>query len=57
LLQTVIKALNAKGPEPAHAESSFLYELLAIGFSVFDLMQASFRDFHDGVFASPLLEA
>jgi hypothetical protein len=57
LLQTVIKALNAKGPEPAHAESSFLYELLAIGFSVFDLMQASFRDFDNGVFASPLLEA
>ena len=57
LLQTVIKALNAKGPEPAHAESSFLHELLAIGFSVFDLMQAGFRDFHDGVFASPLLKA
>ena len=57
LLQTVIKALNAKGPESAHAESSFLYELLAIGFSVFDLMQTSFRNFHDGVFASPLLEA
>jgi hypothetical protein len=57
LLQTFIKALNAKGPEPAHAESSFLYELLAIGFSVFDLMQASFHDFDNGVFASPLLEA
>jgi hypothetical protein len=53
----VIKALNAKRPEPAHAESSFLYELLAIGFSVFDLMQTSFRNFHDGVFASPLSEA
>jgi hypothetical protein len=57
LLQTFIKALNAKGPEPAHTQSSCLYELLAIGFSVFDLMQAGFRDFHDGVFASPLLEA
>jgi hypothetical protein len=57
LLQTFIKALNAKGPEPAHAESSFLYELLAIGFSVFDLMQTSFCDLYDGVFASPLSEA
>lgn len=38
LLQTVIKALNAKRTEPAHAESSFLYKLLAIGFCVFDLM-------------------
>jgi hypothetical protein len=57
LLQTFIKALNAKGPESAHAESSFLDELLAISFSVFDLMQAGFCDFHDGVFASPLSEA
>lgn len=57
LLQTFIKALNAEGPEPAHAESSFLYELLAICFCVFDFMQASFSDFHDGVFSSPLLEA
>jgi len=57
LLQTVIKALNAKGPKPAHAQSSFLHELLAIGFSVFDLMQASFCDFHDGVFTAPLSEA
>jgi hypothetical protein len=52
-----MKTLNAKWPEPAHAQNSFLHELLAIGFSVFDLMQASFRDFHDGVFASPLSEA
>jgi hypothetical protein len=57
LLQTVIKALNAKGPEPAHTQSSFLHELLAIGFGVFDFMQASFCDFHDGIFASPLSEA
>lgn len=57
LLQTVIKALDAEGAEPSHAESSFLYELLAIGFCVFDLMQTSFRDLYDGIFASPLLKA
>lgn len=57
LLQTFIKALNAKGLEPAHAESRFLHELLAIGFSIFDLMQAGFRNFHNDVFASPLSEA
>lgn len=57
LLQTVIKALNAKGPEPAHAESFFLDKLLAIGLGIFDFMQAGFRDLHDGVFASPLLKA
>ena len=54
----LIKALNAKRAEPAHAEGVFLDELLAIGFGIFDLMQASFRIYlHHSVFASPLLEA
>jgi hypothetical protein len=58
LLQTVIKAPNAELPKPAHAKSSFLDELLAIGFGVFDFMQASFRIYlHHCVFASPLFEA
>jgi len=58
LLQTFIKALNAKGPEPAHTELVFANELLTIGFGVFDLMQASFRIYlHHCIFASPLFEA
>lgn len=57
LLQTVIKALNAEGTEPAHAESSFLDKLLAIGFCVFNFMQASFSDLYNGVFSSPLFKA
>jgi hypothetical protein len=57
LLQTFIKALNAERTEPAHAQSGFFHELLTIGFCIFDLMQACFRDFHYGVFASPLFEA
>ena len=58
LLQTVIKALDAKRAEPAHAELVFVDELLAIGFGVFNFMQASFRIYlHHCVFASPLFEA
>jgi hypothetical protein len=57
LLQTFIKALNAERAEPAHAQSGFFHELLAIGFCIFDFMKASFRDFHHRVFASPLFEA
>lgn len=57
LLQTVIKALDAKRSEPAHAESLFLDKLLTVGLGIFDFMQTRFRDFHNGVFTSPLSEA
>ena len=56
LLQTVIKALDAKRSEPAHPQGFFLDKLLAVGLGVFNLIKAGFRDFHHCVFSSPLPE-